>query len=130
MYKKVLIFLVIISVSTLLIGCENNELVDLNDKSELYIKSFTKEDTEYFLYFFMETCGHCQSIADDIDDYISNGSINLYKVNLTRKSQSTWEEFDIEGTPTLFHVISIKGKTYIKEKVSGSTAVEKYLDKQ
>lgn len=130
MYKKIIMFLIIIGTSFLITGCGVNkgELINTNDKSELYVDSFTKADNEYFLYFYSDRCGHCISIAEIINGYRLNGAIPLYKVNLTRETLSTWEEFGIRGTPTLYHVINFNGKIYIKEKVVGSTDIVNYLD--
>lgn len=100
--------------------------------SSIYPKihpSLERDEKEYIVYFYQTDCGYCQAIESDVANFIENGNIKLYKINMqSEKHQGKWDDYGVSGTPTMFYVRDGR----VQKKVVGSDKsvelMNKYLD--
>jgi thioredoxin-like negative regulator of GroEL len=59
-----------------------------------------KEDM--FAYFYQPSCSHCKVVTPILVPMAEKLGKTLYPVNIERDNKA-WEDFKIEGTPTLIH---------------------------
>ena len=88
---------------------------DYEDVSKLQIdwkNAFSLTKTQYFLYFYSKTCGHCEQIKNSIIEYALSSIDDFYfveyveEIPLTTNIELTigaesWDDFAIRGTPSL-----------------------------
>jgi Thioredoxin len=80
---------------------------------------------EYIVYFYQPSCGYCQLISDEVNAFQLNGDIPLYKKDMFTDYSDKWDDWELEGTPTMIHVKN--GKVY--KKVVGPDDCRKLMDK-
>lgn len=120
MRKKRLLFITIIGITLFVSGCSQASFYDNNAITGDQILNQT--DDQYLVYFYQPNCSHCIEFKPTLEKYEQqNNALTLYKIDLSKVSEkSTWEEYDIKGTPTIFHIKRMdNGEVKIIEELLG-----------
>lgn len=67
---------------------------------ELQTKLEDEEDVT--VYFYSPTCSHCQATTPVVAPMAEDMGIDLVQYNVLEFEQA-WDQFNIEGTPTIIH---------------------------
>lgn len=107
--KLSLIILMALTMVVFLAGCGDEKDKGPFNKgtTESSAKTIMKhKDPEYLAYFYQPTCIHCQAFKPTLEKYIGlEKALPVYAVNLADESnRAGWKDFNVQGTPTLFHV--------------------------
>lgn len=84
-------------------------------------EAFNQEEDNYLVYFYSPVCQHCQAFKPTLEKYVrKEDALPIYKVNLNNASENpTWEQYQIQGTPTLIHVKRKNGVIYEVNRLVG-----------
>ena len=124
--KKVLSLIVPLLV---LAGCKEDHIKDdkhnyheTKDSLIGWNETFNQIEDEYIVYFYSETCGHCNSIKQDVISFYLKEYIPMYFVctdlgvvygkNKDIVGVDNIDEFFIYGTPSLCEINSHKVESY------------------
>jgi thiol-disulfide isomerase/thioredoxin len=83
------------------------------------------DEKEYVIYFHQIYCEYCQEIASNVEVFIEETSLPVYKKNTAYLTQEQADDYGISGTPTMYYVK--RGR--IMNKAVGPDAVLKLMDK-
>jgi thioredoxin-like negative regulator of GroEL len=92
------LFLLIILITT------TNKNQETNEK-EITTEELQKEistQKEHFVYFYQTDCIYCKATSPIIIPMAEEMKIDLKKLNL-QEDPAGWDEFHIEGTPTIIY---------------------------
>lgn len=98
-----------------------NLIITIAQGNEFKKDIFGHDDVEYITYFYKDNCSYCEAIDGDVENFIENGTIPMYKYKVTDYSDKDRKELDITGTPTMFH---IKNGKLVKKYVGADECVE------
>lgn len=108
--KKILIFILItisILVLIFLITTKKESKKNTTNYYQNEIKTnklqndILKQD-EKFIYFYQTNCHYCKKISPIVIPMTKKLNINMEVLNL-EKEPNGWDQFKIEGTPTIIH---------------------------
>lgn len=139
MGKVLFLTLLIVSLSSCTNQESKKEVVEHSydeviDQSISWLEIFSISEKDYLLYFYSETCPHCQEIKNEIIEYslsvsepfyfVKESEGFVYRTNIEDTIQvSTLEFFFIKGTPTL---VEIKDKK-VNKNIAGVTKIRDYI---
>ncbi len=126
----------------LLVSCSkpNETLVTNYDYSDVttqidWYDTFNQEENDYLVYYYNETCSHCNSIKQNVISYYLADEETMYFVNTKNNSRfgpvkelkgiDDIELFYIFGTPFLIRVKDYK----IEDYYSGVNKILEYLNR-
>ena len=97
---------------------------------------FSQSDSDYLVYFYSLTCGHCKEIKEDILSYYFKNKPVMYFVETSNSKDARFgpggeligigdvDNFFIFGTPFLIRVITKK----VSEYYSGVKQITDYIN--
>lgn len=89
-------------------------------------EAFQQEEDNYLVYFYSPVCQHCQAFKPTLEKYVQqDNALPIYKVNLNSATENqTWNDYEIQGTPTLIHVKKIDGVIHEVNRLIGGQELE------
>lgn len=87
-----------------------NQLSDTLYSNQIILKDLKESlsnGENLFVYFYSPYCSHCIKATPVIVPIAESMNINLKKLNLFEFDEG-WEEFNIEGTPTIIQYVNGK----------------------
>lgn len=117
MMKKIIKLFIIIFTLTILSGCSKGP------KNIKYQDVFTRPEEIYYVYFYQDQCGACESLKPVISEYSKNSKneIKLYQIDLKtfikNEPGDAWET-DLIGVNSLsnLHIGATPTLVLIKDK--------------
>ncbi|MGH1020377.1 thioredoxin family protein [Bacillus mycoides] len=108
--KKILIFIFIALSALILIFLLTKQKVPQKNTTNYYqnqikineLQNDIVKQNEQFVYFYQTNCHYCQKISPIVIPMSKNLNINMKVLNLEEET-SGWNQFKIEGTPTIIH---------------------------
>ena len=61
-----------------------------------------KKGETFTVYFFSPECSHCKEMTPRLTPLAEKNNVEIFKYNVLEYEQG-WDDFQIEGTPTLIH---------------------------
>lgn len=127
--KKILIFggiIIVIFIALFFLTKENN-----SDEDNLYqnqisvsdLKRTLKNKENVMVYFYQTDCIHCKRVSPVVIPMAKEMGIDLKVLNL-QESPSGWDEFYIQGTPSI--VVYDKGKEL--KRIEGEYSEEQFKE--
>ena len=122
-----------ISIMALTFGClfivyfvatffvEVGEPITLDTTDPLVQDILKYEDETYIVYFYQPNCAYCRSISDDVDKFMENGDINMYKVDASDKD---WNRLGLQGTPSMYLISKVDGEVVIRSCIGPDEALK------
>ncbi|WP_181294294.1 thioredoxin family protein [Heyndrickxia sporothermodurans] len=62
-----------------------------------------KNQEELTVYFYQTSCSHCKKVTPIVIPMAQKLKIDLKLINLENYSETGWDEFNIDATPTIVH---------------------------
>ena len=123
--KKIflLLFIPILSCS----NEQNQKPVELKypeDSILTWNQAFTIKDSDYYLYFYSETCGHCIRLKQEVLTFYYKGNFNCYFVNCTNYGVFKEDSSKIIGIHNIYDLYIIGTPTILR--IEKSTVSEYY----
>lgn len=110
MMKKMFLFggIVVLLLAALFMVTSMEEKQVSNDPKDYYtnktsvdeLKTNLKEGKDQTIYFYQTSCTHCQKVSPIIVPMTKDMGIDMKVLDL-EKEPDGWDEFKIEGTPTI-----------------------------
>lgn len=91
-----------------------------------------RNDEEYLIYFYSETCTYCQQLNNSTQykNYISDPEIPLYKIDVLKVPDNILRKANITGTPAIVHMKkNEKGKYEVVRTVVSLDSIINYLER-
>ena len=141
--------LLFLLLTPLLVGCHQEEIdntieedlnaLDYSDFKDLYLEwknLFSPAKSQYFVYIYSNSCGHCEHIKKEVLEFVSVDKESFYLIKFNSEiptknnvaetiGKEKVEEIYILGTPTLLAVtnwslsLNIAGESEILNYLSG-----------
>lgn len=108
--KKILIF-ILITISILVLIFLTTTKTDSKESTTNYYQNKIKtnelqndilKQDEKFIYFYQTNCHYCKKTSPIVIPMTKKLNINMEVLNL-EKEPNGWNQFKIEGTPTIIH---------------------------
>ena len=128
---KKLIVILILTLSIVLTSCEEQSTgLDYDMFESLIHKSYQEAENKipnrYILYYYSESCSHCNDVKQEILTFIQNyDGLDVYLMNVGSQEVNDSSQFsEFRGTPSLF--IIAQGE--IVETYVGTTQVRSFIE--
>jgi len=132
MKKKHLFFIMLISIVLFISGCSSQP--GFYDNNAITGKDvLTQTEDEYLVYFYQPNCSHCVEFKPTLEQYEQQeNALTLYKIDASKPSEkSTWEEYNIKGTPTILHIKKMdNGEVKVVAELLGVKELEEIPTKE
>ncbi|MBE7116702.1 MULTISPECIES: thioredoxin family protein [Bacillus] len=103
--KKIIIFVIVtlflFGAITFFINKEEKNYYTNNINTKQLQEDITNKKDK-IIYFYQTNCSYCSKVSPVLIPMASEMDINLQTLNL-EKHQNGWNDFKIEGTPTIIH---------------------------
>lgn len=120
---KKLLSVCLLSLVMLVLGaCSSSEENDFYKVNTIAGADVLKQSEDaYIAYFYQPSCVHCQEFKPTMKEYIAQeDSLKVYPVNIELATEkSTWNRYEIQGTPTTMIIQTINGKKEITQVLPG-----------
>ncbi|HDR6390240.1 thioredoxin family protein [Bacillus thuringiensis] len=128
--KKMIIISIIVIITMILISLNYKQKEDQQTSENYYqnnisfdqLQSEISNKKEKVIYFYKPDCHYCENVSPIIIPMTKEMKINLETINL-KENPKAWEEFKIQGTPTIIHFKD--GKEV--NRILGQHKKEKYI---
>lgn len=108
--KKMIIFSIIVIITMVLISLNHKQKEDKQTTENYYqnnisfdqLQNDISNKQEKMIYFYKPDCHYCEKVSPIIIPMTKEMKINLETINL-KENPNAWEEFKIQGTPTIIH---------------------------
>lgn len=74
-----------------------------NEISLKKLQTYLKNQEELTVYFYQTSCSHCKKVTPIVIPMAQKLKIDLKLINLENYSETGWDEFNIDATPTIVH---------------------------
>lgn len=108
--KKILIFILITLSALILIFLLTKQKIPQKNTTNYYqnqikineLQNDILKQNEKFVYFYQTNCHYCQKISPIVIPMANTLNIDMKVLNLEEETNG-WNQFKIEGTPTIVH---------------------------